>query len=116
MGQSNQILYRTADTDLHTELWISLGSLLRSYAAAHGLHNDIHAVIEINENRIVARHGNNWLELVRTDAEIVARRENGSSQLHQLTPAGRLRNHEAEVELDMAAEAWARDLMRESKQ
>ena len=114
MGQSNQILNRTADTDLHTELWISLGSLLRSYAAAHGLHNNIHDVIEIDENRIVARHGKNWLELVRTDAEIVLRREDGSSELHHLTRAGRLRTAETETELDMAAEAWARNLMQKS--
>lgn len=117
MEPSNQLLEGNAtDAALYAELWVSLGSLLRSYTAAHGLHNNIQAVIEINESRIIARHGKNWLELVRTDAEIVARRENCNCELLHLTPAGRLRSHEAETELDMAAEAWARNLMREIKQ
>ena len=40
---------------LHRELWISWGSLLRSYAAAHGLNSKQFAVIEFGEDVIVVR-------------------------------------------------------------
>lgn len=115
MEQSNQLLSRTnAAAGLYAELWISLSSLLRSYTVAHGLHNNIYAEIEIDESRIFARHGMNWLELVRTGAEITSRRDDGRSELLHLTPTGHLRSNRSDTELDMAAEAWARDLMRES--
>ena len=98
--------------DLWSELWVSLGSLLRSYTAAHSLHNNIHAAIEIDQDQIVARHGERCLELMRTGAEIIWKREDGSTGTLRMTPAGRLQSHEFEEELDMAAEAWARELMQ----
>ncbi len=107
---------------LYSELWLSLASLLRSYAAAHGLHNGSQAAIEVEEERIAARHGARWLELRRTGATIVWKRDNGSSGTLELTQTGRLRSAAGETEgasseqeMDMTAEAWARDLMRELK-
>lgn len=98
--------------DLWGELWISLSSLLRSYTAAHGLHRDEHATVELDEDRILVSHGNKRLELERTGAEVNWKREDGSRGLLQFTPAGRLMGPAGEEEMDMAAETWARELMR----
>ena len=37
---------------LHTELWTSWASLLRSYAAAHGLNATQHAVVEVSAEEV----------------------------------------------------------------
>jgi hypothetical protein len=109
------------------ELWVSLASLLRSYTAAHGLNGNRQATVELGEERITVRHGDAWLELNRRGAEITWRREDGRSGVLELTEAGRLRDprsenpdlghpdggHPIEEEMDMAAEAWARELMHE---
>ena len=96
---------------LYLELWVSLASLLRSYTAAHGLNGDRQATVELGQNKITVRHGNAWLELNRQAASITWHRENGHHGELELTEAGRLRAGETEEELDMAAEAWARELM-----
>ena len=109
---------------MHDELWTSLASLLRSYTAVHGLHGGRHADVEANGERITVRYGGRWLELQRTGRTIVWTRENGRSGMLELTDEGRLRwqdprsqnrdsGHPAPVEeeMDMAAEAWARELM-----
>jgi hypothetical protein len=99
------------------ELWISLASLLRSYTAVHGLSGNRQAMVESNEDLIVVRHGEKSLELRRMGATVSWMRENGSSGGLELTEAGQLRTATAngvnEEEMDMAAEAWARELMRE---
>jgi hypothetical protein len=115
---------------LYIELWVSLASLLRSYTAAHGLNGNRQATVELGENNITVRHGDAWLELDRRGSDITWRREDGRSGALQLTEAGRLRDprsqnrdlghpslnpvHQDEEEMDMAAEAWARELMHES--
>jgi len=106
---------------LYDELWTSLASLLRSYTAVHGLAGNRQATIVCEDNLIVARHKEKWLELQREGASVTWMRENGNSGRFELTEHGRLRNvtdNEAgypieEEEMDMAAEAFARDLMRE---
>ena len=95
------------------ELWVSLASLLRSYTAAHGLNGNRQATVELGEERITVRHGNARLELDRQGATINWRREDGRSGVLELTEAGRLRADGHEEEMDMAAEAWARELMHE---
>ncbi len=95
------------------ELWVSLASLLRSYTAAHGLNGSLQATVELGEERITVRHGNAWLELKRRGARINWRRDDGRTGALELTEAGRLRDGEDEEEMDMAAEAWARELMHE---
>jgi hypothetical protein len=97
---------------LYVELWVSLASLLRSYTAAHGLNGDRQATVELGEEQIMVRHGNSWLDLIRNGAQVIWRREDGRRGMLELTEAGRLRSDNGEEEMDMAAEAWARELMR----
>ena len=96
---------------LYVELWVSLASLLRSYTAAHGLNGNRQATVELGEERITVRHGNAWLALQRHGAIIRWRREDGRSGELEFTEAGRLRAAQHEEEMDMKAEAWARELM-----
>ena len=98
---------------MYRELWISLASLLRSYTAVHGLHKGIEAEIDSDALRITARHGDRWLKLDRNNNAVTWTRENGTSGVLELTDHGRLRGPEGEEEMDMAAEAWARELMTE---
>ncbi len=101
------------DARLHAELWVSLASLLRSYTAAHGLHRAQQATVEVGEDKIIVRRGEKWLALDRNGAFVAWKRENGSGGTLELTEHGRLRGPATEEELDLAAEAWARDLMGE---
>jgi hypothetical protein len=126
---------------LYVELWVSLASLLRSYTAAHGLNGKLQATVELGEERITVRHGDNWLALTRVGAEVNWLREDGSSGALEFTQAGTLRpvnpwspsardqghpdfeaptgagldgaglQESGEEEMDMAAERWARELM-----
>jgi len=97
---------------VYAELWVSLASLLRSYTAAHGLNGDRQATVELGEERITVRYGDRWLDLKRDGAAVEWKREDGRSGMLELTEAGRLKSSEGEEEMDMAAEAWARELMQ----
>ena len=99
--------------EICAEFWVSLASLLRSYTAAHGLNGNRQATVELGEERILVRCGENWLVLERKGASVNWKREDGSSGMLELTDAGRLRGTAGEEQMDLAAEAWARDLMRE---
>ena len=101
------------EAQVYVELWVSLASLLRSYTAAHGLNGNRQATVELGEERITVRHGDAWLDLERRGSEITWRREDGRSGALELMEAGRLRSEDHEEEMDMAAEAWARELMHE---
>lgn len=106
------------DAHLYAELWVSLASLLRSYSAAHGLNGDRQATVELGDERIVVRCAEKWLALDRSGAEVAWTRENGKGGVMELTSDGCLRSaapHAAAAlkeQLDMAAEAWARELMQ----
>lgn len=108
---------------------MSLASLLRSYTAAHGLNKDRQATVELGEERITVRHSEAWLELERDGAAVRWRREDGRAGEMELTETGRLKSLDSrspsardlghpdpgppdEEEMDMAAEAWARELMQ----
>jgi hypothetical protein len=101
---------------LYAELWVSLASLLRSYTAAHGLNGDRQATVELGEERITVRYAEKWLDLQRSGERVDWLRENGQSGVLELTEAGTLRSAQetggGEEEMDMAAEAWARELMQ----
>jgi hypothetical protein len=107
------------DEKLYAELWVSLASLLRGYTAAHGLNGNRQATIELGEEKIIVRHAEKWLCLERSGAQVAWTRENGSEGRLELTEQGRLRAASqqgaatTEEDLDMAAEAWARELMQE---
>ena len=45
---------------LRRELWTSWASMLRVYAAAHGLGNEHHAVVEVGAEEIVLRVDTRW--------------------------------------------------------
>jgi hypothetical protein len=98
--------------ELFRELWVSLAALLRSYTALHGLVGNRQATIEHDGQRIVVRHGKDWLELKRTGATVLWNRADGSHGALELTETGRLRSEAGEEEMDMAAEGWARELMQ----
>ncbi|MGB8029427.1 MAG: transcriptional regulator [Terracidiphilus sp.] len=97
---------------LWAELWTSLASLLRSYTAAHGLHLKREATVELTEEEIIVRHGEKWLRLIRDHAILTWTRENGSMGTLELTESGTLRSSTREEAMDMAAEQWAREIMR----
>ena len=98
---------------LWIEFWVSLASLLRSYTSVHGLNGNKQATVELGEERILVRHGDDWLDLTRSGAELSWKREDGSQGKLEFTDHGRLRDAEmGEEEMDMAAERWARELMR----
>jgi hypothetical protein len=97
---------------LYVELWVSLASLLRSYTAAHGLNGDRQATVELGEDQITVRHGNAWLDLKRNGAQVTWSRDDGQNGMLELTEAGRLSSTTGEEEMDMVAEAWAREMMR----
>ncbi len=97
---------------LWAELWVSLASLLRSYTALHGLSGNREASIEYDGKQILARCGAKWLDLKRTGATVAWKREDGGRGALELTESGRLRSSTGEEEMDLAAEAWARELMR----
>jgi hypothetical protein len=99
-------------SNVWAELWVSLASLLRSYTAAHGLNRKEQATVELGEDRITVRAGTRWLELARQKAEVHWKREDGASGRMELTMDGRLKSDAGEEEMDMQAEAWARELMR----
>jgi hypothetical protein len=100
------------DSHVFAELWISLASLLRSYCAAHGVHSNRHASVEDGEQEIAVCHEEKWLRLERDVAIVTWTRENGSSGRMEISDSGRLRSGASEEEMDLAAEAWARELMR----
>jgi hypothetical protein len=123
---------------LYVELWVSLASLLRSYTAAHGLNGNRQATVELGEERILVRHHDRWLDLERNGEKVSWTRENGKSGQLEMTEAGGLRKclptlsasaaadsermghprsegtdpGPGEEDMDVMAEAWARELMR----
>jgi hypothetical protein len=98
---------------VYVELWVSLASLLRSYTAAHGLNGKRQATVELGEEKILVRHGEQWLDLQRQGATVSWTREDGSQGALKFTEAGQLRSETGEEEeMDMAAERWARELMQ----
>ena len=66
----------------------------------------------MGEEKILVRHAEQWLDLKRNGATVIWKREDGQSGTLELTEAGQLRSEAGEEEMDMAAEAWARELMR----
>lgn len=103
---------RDRELALYSELWASLAALLRSYTSAHGLNRKQSATVNATEDCITARHGSRWLELRRRGPSVGWTRENGERGVLEMTEHGRLRGPQGEEEeLDMTAEAWARELM-----
>ena len=100
------------DAKLHTELWTSWASLLRSYAAAHGLNSAQHAVVEVGTNEITLRVGTHWLRFTATALQ----RDASEPVPFNLEENGTVRiDHGPEEEMDIAAERFAREMMSAHK-
>jgi hypothetical protein len=96
------------DAHLHTELWTSWASLLRSYSAAHGMSAKEHAVVEVSADAITLRVGTRWLQF--THAEVLS--SDGTPLAFALNEDGTVTIAGApSEEMDMAAERFAREML-----
>ena len=95
-------------TTVHAELWVSWASLLRSYAAAHGLNSHQFAVIEFGEDVIVARAGGKWVRITHALMES----SEGARAVFALNEDGTVSLDGKIEEMDMAAERITRELMQ----
>ncbi|ADV83259.1 hypothetical protein [Terriglobus saanensis] len=95
------------DEKLHREMWTSWASLLRSYAAAHGLNSPQHAVVEVSEERITVRHGLKWISFTSA----AYKSSDGSTVPFSLTENGTAVVDGLEDEMDLAAERLAREII-----
>jgi hypothetical protein len=93
---------------VHRELWISWASLLRSYAAAHGLNSNQFAVIEFGEDKIVVRAGGKWVQFTHGELES----SDGSKMPFELNEDGTVMVDGKMDEMDFAAERITRELMQ----
>ena len=97
----------TIDSRLHTELWTSWASLLRSYAAAHGLNSRHHAVIEVGADEITLRVASRWLRFTH---DLIEDSE-GHRSSFSLEEDGTVKLNGHMQEMDLAAEQLAREMM-----
>ncbi|WP_433965650.1 transcriptional regulator [Tunturiibacter gelidiferens] len=96
------------DSRLHTELWTSWASLLRSYAAAHGLNSRHHAVVEVGAEEITLRVASRWLRFTHETMES----SNGSRSSFNMQEDGTVKLNGIAEEMDLAAERLAREMMQ----
>ena len=96
---------------LHTELWTSWASLLRSYAAAHGMNSLHHAVVEVSADEITLRVNDRWLRFTAATMQ----HSQGAPQEFTMTEDGNVRIGDGPPEeMDMAAERLAREMLHNS--
>jgi hypothetical protein len=96
------------DPRLRTELWTSWASLLRSYAAAHGLNSRHHAVVEIGAEEITLRVASRWLRFTHETMQD----SDGNESTFALQEDGTVRMNGIAEEMDIAAEGLAREMMQ----
>jgi hypothetical protein len=92
---------------LRTELWTSWASLLRSYAAAHGLNSRHHAVVEVGADEITLRVAGRWIRFTHDLAED----SEGNRSSFSLLEDGTVKLDAKTQEMDLAAEELAREMM-----
>ena len=102
-----QPLVRSMDPRLHVELWTSWASLLRSYAAAHGLSSPHHAVVEVGSEEIILRVDTRWLRFTHN----AVADSDGRAKTFSLEEDGTAKLDGIREEMDMAAERLAREMM-----
>lgn len=93
---------------LHSELWTSWASLLRSYTGAHGLNSTRHAVVEVGPKEIILRVDTRWLRFTHTTMSTSI----DSTEPFSLEENGTVRLKGQTEEMDMAAERLAREMMK----
>jgi hypothetical protein len=98
----------TLNVALHTELWTSFASLIRSYGAAHGLNSRHQAIVEVGSTEIMLRVGTRWLLFTPSAMSEDTNRtvpfhlnEDGTATLNGITE-----------EMDLVAERVTRELMQ----
>ena len=96
------------EPQLHTELWTSWASLLRSYAAAHGLNSTQHAVVEVSASEITLRVGSRWIRF--TPNEVTAS-DHPPLAFHLNEDGTATVGSQPQQEMDIAAEQFARELL-----
>jgi hypothetical protein len=96
------------DPRLRTELWTSWASLLRSYAAAHGLSSRHHAVVEVGADEITLRVGSRWLRFTHEEVQD----SEGQGFPFNLQEDGTVKLNGIAEEMDLAAERLAREMMQ----
>ncbi len=96
------------DKALHTELWTSWASVLRSYAAAHGLNAPRHAIVEVSAREITLRVGPHWL---RFDPASVEGDETATRPFHLNADGTVTLGEQPSEDMDVAAERFARELL-----
>ena len=99
---------KQVNPQLHTELWISWASLLRSYAAAHGLNSNNFAILEFGEDEIILRFGPRWTRFTHTEQ----RTSKGATTPFALNHDGTVTLNGKIDEMDFAAEQITRELMQ----
>ena len=98
----------TLNNQLHAELWISWGALLRSYAAAHGLSRKQAAVIELDGEQIVVRYVSKWIRFTHDWLET----SEGGKISFALNEDGTVSLGGKMDAMDFAAERVTRELMQ----
>ncbi len=93
---------------LHRELWVSWASLLRSYAAAHGLNGKQQAVVEVGVDEIVVRYGSKQVRFTHGEMES----SDGGRTAFALNEDGTVTLDGKMEEMDFAAERVTRELMQ----
>ncbi len=96
------------DARLRAELWTSWASLLRSYAAAHGLNSRHHAVVEVGAEEITLRVATRWLRFSHDALEF----SDGSRSAFNMQEDGTVKLNGVTEEMDLAAERLAREMMQ----
>ncbi len=94
------------DPRLRTELWTSWASVLRSYAAMHGMNSTHHAVVEISAKSILLRVDTRWLQFTDT----VMQSSDGLGSSFALNEDGSVTLGPERDEMDFAAERLTRSL------
>ena len=96
------------DHRLRTELWTSWASLLRSYAAAHGLNSRHHAVVEVGADEITLRVGSRWVRFTHETLED----SEGRHTSFNMQEDGTIKLNGIAEEMDFTAERLARGMMQ----
>ena len=96
------------DARLRAELWTSWASLLRSYAAVHGLNSRHHAVVEVGADEITLRVASRWLRFTH---DLVEDSE-GNRSSFSLEEDGAVKLDGIPQQMDLAAESLAREMMQ----
>jgi hypothetical protein len=96
------------DPRLRTELWTSWASLLRSYAAAHGLNSRHHAVVEVGADEITLRVASRWNRFTHEKFED----SEGNQFSFSLEEDGTVKLNGIAEEMDLTAERLAREMMQ----